>query len=509
MEDPQMVGEVDAVARERDFFLRLLELGQADDVAPALEAALALMLEISGAQRGYIEVGVADSGDETPPEWSRVHAFADSDVAAVKDQLSRGIIAAAIARGETVETASAMQDPRFEGRQSVRNHRIEAVLCAPIGMPVPFGALYLQGRSDGSPFGADNRRFAELFARHATPIFARLIGAHQARRENDPTAAARARLSGTEGLIGRSEALGRLLHDAALVAPLDVTVLITGPSGTGKSAVASVIAANGARRGRPFVELNCAALPDDLIESELFGALPGAHSTANRKVPGKVEAADGGTLFLDEIGELSLRAQAKLLQLLQNGTYYPLGANKPQVADVRILSATNIDLAARVADKAFREDLYYRLAVMELRVPPLDARREDVVPLAEHFCARAAAKHRLPVTPLSEGARLLLISASWPGHVRQLAHAVEAAVIRAAGAGAEVVAPHHFGPSAGGAHPSEEPMTFQAATRRFQTTLVGDALRATDWNVSQCADNLGLARSHLYNLIRSFGLRRE
>ncbi|MCA9514178.1 MAG: sigma-54-dependent Fis family transcriptional regulator [Myxococcales bacterium] len=504
------MGAGDAIARERDFLLRLLELGQADDVARALEGALTLMIEISGAKRGYLEVGVPSAGDGAPPAWSRVHAFADDEVAAVKDKLSRGIIAAAMARGETIETASAMLDPRFEEQDSVRGHRIEAVLCAPIGAPVPFGALYLQGRGNGTPFGPENRRFAELFARHAAPIFERLVTAYRAQLATDPTAAARARLNGAEQLIGRSDALAALLDEVALVAPLDVTVLITGPSGTGKSAVAGVIAANGSRRGRPFVELNCAALPDELLESELFGAAQGAHSTANRRIPGKVEAAEGGTLFLDEVGELSLRAQAKLLQLLQDGTYYPLGSSRAQRADVRVISATNVDLAARVAAKAFREDLYYRLVVMELRVPPLDARREDIVPLAEHFCARACAKHRLPTVTLGETARMMLLSSAWPGHVRQLAHAVEGAVIRAVGARSEVVAPAHFGPTAAAPGADNgEPMTFQAATRRFQATLVADALRATDWNVSQTADNLGLARSHVYNLIRSFGLERE
>src|SRR6185369_11883321 len=200
-------------------------------------------------------------------------------------------------------------------------------------------------------------------------------------------------------------ALAAVLKQAALVAPLDVHVLLTGETGTGKSQLARVIHDNGPRAPRTYVELNCAAVPEALLESELFGALPGAHSTANRRVEGKVAAAEGGTLMLDEIGELSMSAQAKLLQLLQSKEYFPLGAARAERADVRVIAATNIDLKQAAAERRFREDLFFRLQVLPIRMPSLAERREDIAELAAYFCAVACERHHLRHLELSSSAR--------------------------------------------------------------------------------------------------------
>lgn len=196
---------------------------------------------------------------------------------------------------------------------------IEAVLCTPIGADPAVGVLYLQGSTGRGPFSNDDRDTAALFTRHLAPLADRLPV--RERHDDDPTHVHRSTLR-LERVIGRSPALAELFRQVALVAPLDVSVLLSGDSGTGKSQIARVIHDNGPRGRHPFVDLNCAALPDALIESELFGALPGAHSTATRKIDGKVAAAEGGTLFLDEAGNLSLPAQAKLLQLLQSKGYF-------------------------------------------------------------------------------------------------------------------------------------------------------------------------------------------
>ncbi len=204
--------------------------------------------------------------------------------------------------------------------------------------------------------------------------------------KRDPTLRFRGALR-AEDLIGRSPPMTELAAPALAAGPLDVSVLLTGPSGTGKTHVARVIHASSPRAAvGNFVELSCANLPDNLVESELFGAAPGAHSTAVKAVEGKVYAARGGTLLFDEIAELSLPAQAKLLQLLQSREYYPLGANRPRAADVRVIAATNCDLKARVARREFREDLFYRLHVVPIRVPSLAERRDDIPELAQHFC---------------------------------------------------------------------------------------------------------------------------
>src|SRR6185436_13358304 len=207
----------------------------------------------------------------------------------------------------------------------------------------------------------------------------------------------------------------------------------TGPSGTGKTTLARALVANSKRAGQPLVLLNCAALPDPLLESELYGAERGAHSTATRRTPGKVAAAEGGTLFLDEVGELSPAAQAKLLHLLQAREYHPLGATTAVKANVRILSATNADLRERVAARQFREDLFYRLHVMPIHLPGLADRRDDIPLLAEHICREVCQRHGLPAMSLARRTVAACREAPWPGNIRELAHALEAGVVRAHG----------------------------------------------------------------------------
>jgi Nif-specific regulatory protein len=267
---------------------------------------------------------------------------------------------------------------------------------------------------------------------------------------------------------------------------------------------------NGPRRAAPFVEINCAALPENLLESELFGAQPGAHSTATQRMVGKVSAAQGGTLFLDEIALLPTTAQAKLLQLLQTKEFYPLGAARAVRADVRVIAATNTDLKSAIAARTFREDLYYRLQVLPLHVPSLAERKEDIPELARHFCERARLRHGLRAVELSPGALRGLSSHAWPGNVRQLEHVVEASVIRAVAQGAERVELSHVFPEHAGVElAAQDELTFQEATRRFQSALLEEVLSEHDWNVSAAARRLDLTRAHVYNLIKAFNLSRK
>lgn len=259
-----------------------------------------------------------------------------------------------------------------------------------------------------------------------------------------------------------------------------------------------------------MVELNCAALPETLIESELFGARAGSHSAATAPIVGKLAAAEGGTLLLDEIGELPLGAQSKLLQLLQTKQYYAVGASEADTADVRLIATTNSDLEDAVRRGEFREDLFYRLAVVWLRVPALAERATDVPELARHFCARACEKHGLQRCELSQAALGAVEAAEWPGNVSQLEHAIEAGAIRAAGLGSPLIGRRHLFPDEGASEaPEEEAATLQEATHRFQARLLRKTLEETGWDVSETARRLDVASSHVYKLISAFAVERS
>jgi Nif-specific regulatory protein len=499
--------EIARLRREKRLYQRLLELETRTRIEPFLAEALEIVVDVTEAAIGYLEI--YDPGDPRGEPRSITYGVGPDEAQDLRERVSRGIIAQAMTSGCTVDTPSALLDPRFSDRDSVVARRIPAVLCVPIGTDPPCGALYLQGPQDAEPFTADAREIAEAFAQQIERSAGRLLASLRAAPEDDPTRPCRERLR-ADALVGRSAAVANLLQDLLNVSPIDVGILLTGDSGTGKSLVARIIHENGPRKAEPFVELNCAAVPEALLESELFGAMAGAHSTATRRMAGKIDAADRGTLFLDEISELRVSAQSKLLQLLQSKTYYPLGASEPHHANVRIIAATNADLEAAVAEGRFREDLYYRLHVLPVRVPSLAERVGDIPLLAEHFIGIASQRYGFAALPLSPGALHSIETAEWPGNVRQLEHAVEAAVIRANGGSATQIERSHLFPKR--LDPDQDaqvPPTFQEATQRFQRDLVSRTLDESGWNVTLAAERLDIARSHLYKLIRAFGLARR
>jgi Nif-specific regulatory protein len=505
--DPQH--ELDQIRRERDLYLRLLELGALTQIESFLGESLKLVVELTGAQNGYLEL--RDPRDTAENDgWYLSHGFSPPELEDVRTRISRGIVAEVLATGKTIDTPSAILDPRFSGRGSVRAMRIEAVLCIPIGQDPPLGALYLQGREQPGPFETAERQRAEIFCHHLARLADSLILRLKVEGSPDPTQAWRQTLR-LDGIVGRSAALATLLRQVSQVSPLEVSVLLIGESGTGKSKMARVIHENGPRAAHPFVEVNCATIPQMLIERELFGAVPGSLSGDTAKeIPGKVAGSERGTLFLDEVNELPLIAQSKLLQLLQSKQYTPLGSSDPRNADVRVIVATNTNLEAAVKRGQFREDLFYRLQVLPVRVPGLTERRDDIPELAQHFCRAAAARDGLPALELSRAAIYALASAEWPGHVNQLIQTVEGALIRAATDHASGIGREHVFPSLESASGEPaEPGTFQQETRRFQARLLRETLESVGWNIAEAARRLDLARSHVYTLIKAFGLERE
>jgi DNA-binding NtrC family response regulator len=227
------------------------------------------------------------------------------------------------------------------------------------------------------------------------------------------------------GIIGQSQAIRNVIDRVRLVARTDITVLLQGESGVGKELLAHAIHELSPRRHGPFVIVNCGAIPEGLIESELFGAEKGAYTGAVERRKGYFEEADGGTIFLDEIGEMPLAAQVRLLRVLETGEFSRVGSSRPIKTDVRVIAATNKDLAKAVRTGHFREDLYYRISTVVIEIPPLRERREDILPLFEYFLQRAAQRYSTPLRRLDEGARQLLLRYHWPGNVRELRNVAE------------------------------------------------------------------------------------
>lgn len=500
--------ELRALRAERDLYARLLELSGHSQAESFLDEALALVAELCGARNGYLALGADDRG---APTIAMSRGFSQDELRSVAERLSRGIIAEALRTGRTIATASAMEDPRFAGNASVQAAKIEAVLCAPIGAGV--GVLYLQGRDRAGPFVERDRAMAELFARHVSATAQRLLDGRRRERREDMTAGHRAKMK-LESLAGTSRPMAEMFQRMHVASMVDVTVLVTGESGTGKTEVARALHASSPRASQPFVELNCATIPETLFESELFGADKGAHSTATRRIAGKVDSARGGTLFLDEVAEIPLTVQAKLLQFLQSKSYFRLGSTEAQTADVRLIAATNADLAEMVRSKRFREDLFYRLEVFTIRVPSLRERSEDVGALADHALGSIGRSMGRALS-LTWAARVALERSEWPGNVRQLYHALQRAAVFALGDGTDTIDARHLfsdrpsavAPTAARtSEPEIEP--WDEATRRFQRELLARALDATQWNITETARRLGLARSHLYELLRAHGLSR-
>ncbi len=303
-------------------------------------------------------------------------------------------------------------------------------------------------------------------------------------------------------IIGRSEAIQGVLRIVEQVAPSTATVLIEGPSGTGKELVAEALHALSPRRDRALVKVNCGAIPETLLESELFGYERGAFTGAVGRKDGRFALAHGGTLFLDEVGTLSLAIQAKLLRVLQDGSYEPLGGTRPQQSDCRIIAATNADLPSAVRAGQFREDLFYRLNVITIRMPTLRDRGDDVLLLARHFLGVYRVRHQKAVETFAPDALAALARWDWPGNIRELEHAVERAVVLAPGheVGLEHL-PDPIRASAGGAPASDAShiqVPLGTPLDEVERLMIAEALRRTGGNKVQAASLLGISARTIY-----------
>lgn len=320
----------------------------------------------------------------------------------------------------------------------------------------------------------------------------------------------REEIEGQDTMVGSTQLMQALRDTISRVAPTEAYVLITGENGTGKELVARAIHRQSERADSELVEVNCAAIPQELIESELFGHEKGAFTGATSQRIGKFEQADGGTLLLDEIGDMSLPAQAKVLRVLEEGAFERVGGNKRVSVDVRVIAATNKDLSTEIQEGNFREDLYHRLNVIPIHVPPLRERREDIPDLIIFFLQESCRKNKLPLRTIREDATKRLQNMNWSGNVRELRNAVERLAIMVA----EEITPEDVERFVVGSPDDFETTismdaTFQEFKDQAEMLFLRRQLERYDWNVSRTAEELGIQRSHLYKKINKYGLERK
>ncbi len=320
----------------------------------------------------------------------------------------------------------------------------------------------------------------------------------------------REEIEGPDEMVGSTPSMKALKDTIARVAPTEAYVLITGENGTGKELVARALHRQSARSEREMVEVNCAAIPQELIESELFGHEKGAFTGATGQRIGKFEQADGGTLLLDEIGDMSLSAQAKVLRVLEEGAFERVGGNRRINVDVRVIAATNKELGLEIKEGNFREDLFHRLNVIPIHVPPLRERRDDIPPLIRFFLDETCRKNKLPPRGIDEAAVRKLQDMAWSGNVRELRNVVERlAIMVAETIRADDIARYVVGGPGALDDTLSMDLTFQEFKDRTEEMFLRRQLEHFDWNVSRTADELGIQRSHLYKKINKYGLERK
>jgi len=314
----------------------------------------------------------------------------------------------------------------------------------------------------------------------------------------------RKELSGRDGfadIVSRNHDIHRIFEVMPAIAESDSTVLITGPSGSGKELFAKAIHSLSSRTDGPWVPVNCAALPDTLLESELFGYVAGAFTDARKDKPGRFALADGGTIFLDEIGDISPAMQVRLLRVLQDGVYEPLGSTTPRKADVRVIAATHSDLDGLVKQGRFRSDLYYRINVVRIPLPPLSQRREDIPLLADHFIAKFNRLRGKDISGLSDDVLAVLMEHPFPGNVRELENVIEHAFVLCSGG---LIEPQHLP-----AHLRPKPGPRRSAGKRLtdiEARSIVDALERNNWNRSATARELGIHKTTLWRKTRALGI---
>ncbi|MDR2612703.1 MAG: sigma 54-interacting transcriptional regulator [Deltaproteobacteria bacterium] len=491
-------GQATAEIRDRADELRLLfEVSQAlngttTELADHLDETLDLMARYTGMMRGafYLVNGEGDIVMEA------AYGLNQAELKRARYKSGEGVIGRVTETGRPMAVPNVSKEPLFLNRTGARDLKKEFVsfICVPIILDGrTIGAISADRLfADGVRMEEDMRLLTVLATLIARAVAVRrdFAARHAAMLEENRRLQAILNQNFKLGqLVGHSNALRNILEEVAQVAATNVTVLIRGESGTGKEMIASIIHANSQRAGQPFIKVNCAALPEGLVESELFGHERGAFTGAVSGRKGRFEMAHGGTLFLDEVGDMSLATQAKLLRVIQEKEFERLGGGETLKVDVRILAATNRDLEKMAEEGLFRMDLYYRLSVFPVSLPPLRKRADDIMDLAESFAQKFSPVPGRPIQISSEASRLLM-AYEWPGNIRELENIIERAAVLCGPEG--VIEARHLPAWLQSRKGEKEPKTLDEAVESLERRLLTEALEATGGHVTRAAGRLGL-----------------
>ncbi len=460
-----------------------------EDQDEMLEEIMNAALKTLEAERGFIAL-VDENTRELACELVRSETGSELSE---KLEVSRTIVHKVLKEGVSIMTVNAQEDTQFEKAKSIRQYNIRSAICAPLLFREEIlGVVYLDNRGSVGSFSQDDQMFLIALCHQAGVA---LGNARLHRRVVQENVWLENTLKPKFQILGEAEKMKRVFDIIKKVAPTNITVLVQGETGTGKELVAKAIHTLSPRREFAFVPVNCAAIPRELIESELFGHEKGAFTGATSAREGKFQSAHGGTIFLDEIGDMSLDLQAKILRILEDKELQRVGGNKSISVDVRIIAATNKDLAKAVEEGTFREDLFYRLNVVAVMLPTLKERKKDIIPLAEYFIAGRVKK-------ISSKAKRLLESYDWPGNIRELRNCVDRAVVLGDG---KVI------------QPEDLPYTFRKGGQVIPAPLerldhmeedhIVRVLRYTNWNKSDAARILGITRQTLDNKIKRYTIK--
>ncbi len=460
-----------------------------EDIHHLLEEILSAVFKTLDAERGFIALVDEGTGELT----CELVRDSSSGMTPERLEVSKTIIHKVQREGIAILTMNALKDSQFEKAKSIQEYSIRSAICAPLLFRGEvLGIVYLDNRASAGVFSEEDLKFLTAICHQAGIAMGNAHLHRQVVQENIRLENA---LRPKFEILGESAKMKKVFSTMKKVSPSDITVLIQGQTGTGKEIVAKAIHTLSPRAKNPFVAVNCAAIPRELIESELFGHEKGAFTGAISTRLGKFQIAHGGTIFLDEIGDMSLETQAKVLRTLEEKEFQRIGGTKTFQVDVRVIAATNKDLAKEVEKRKFREDLYYRLNVVSIDLPALRDRKKDIIPLAEHFAGEGV--------KISPQAKKLLLSYEWPGNVRELKNNIERAVVMGDG---KVIQPEdlpHNLRTGGKIIPS--PLE---SLEQLEEDHIIRVLRQTGWNKSDASRVLGITRQTLDNKIEKYKIKK-